>query len=161
MPESEFCWKKDCQDTLFLKVSATRKVSESSYFTRRWREIEGELEGGHHGPSPCLGTGPPLAVPRCGEEALAHLWFPPLAYFTPRNPNTQRSVAEIFRRLCGTENNREKSSPAGRNLPGKFLPGGRKSSPSSPSSSWTSSGSSFSSSPPPAPSSPPLHFVPL
>ena len=34
---------------------------------------------------------------------------------------------------------REKSSPAERNLPGKFLPGGGKPSPSSPSSSWTSS----------------------
>ena len=42
--------------------------------------------GGHHGPSPCLGAGPPLAAPRCGEEALAHLWCSPLAYFIPPKP---------------------------------------------------------------------------
>ena len=77
-----------------------------------------------------------------------------------RNPKVEGIIEDSHRRLLEAEKHqREKSSPAGRNLPGKFPSGGGKSSPSSPSSSWTSLGSSSSSSPPPTPSSPPLHLV--
>ncbi|KAK1667029.1 hypothetical protein QYE76_055188 [Lolium multiflorum] len=42
-----------------------------------------------------------------------------------RKPKPQRDPHEGLRRLCGAENTRErKSSPAGRNPPGKFPPGG-------------------------------------
>ena len=99
---------------------------------------------------------------------LGRVWPPwptsgsPLSRISsPRKPKTGRTITEEFRRRCGAENTRErKSSPAGRNLPGKFLPGGGKSSPSSPSSSWTSSGSSSPSPPSPAPSSPPSPLRP-
>ena len=67
--------------------------------------------------------------------------------------STKSSAASTGRKLA-----REKSSPAGSNLSGKFLPGGGRSKPSSSSSSWTSLGSSSPSSPSP---SPPLHSVPL
>ena len=67
--------------------------------------------------------------------------------------STESSAASTGRKLA-----REKSSPAGRNLSGKFLPGGGRSKPSSPSSSWTSLGSSSLLSPSPSPS---LHSVPL
>ena len=80
---------------------------------------------------------------------------------SPGNPKTYRIIEGIFRRLCGTENNRErKALRQGEICRGNSFPEGGKSSPSSPSSSWTSLGSS-SSSPPPSPSSPPLHSVPL
>ena len=71
----------------------------------------------------------------------------------PQNPKTRGTIIEEFRRCCGAENTG--SSPAGRNLLGKFLPERGKSSPSSPPSSWTSSGSSSPSPSSSAPSSSP------
>ena len=66
--------------------------------------------------------------------------------------STKSSAASTGQKLA-----REKNSPAGSNLPGKFLPGEGRSKPSSPSSSWNPLGSS-SSSPSPSLS---LHSVPL
>ena len=112
--------------------------------------------------------GPHHAMARASPWPRHHVvWRPwpttgsaPSRTSSPGNPKTQGAIKKIFRHLHEAENNREKSSPTGRNLPGKFLPGGGKSSPSSPLSRWTSLGSSSSSSSS-SPSSPPLHSVPL
>ena len=93
----------------------------------------------------CRGPGPPGSAP---FRAL----LPPVT-LRRNTSSTKSSAASTGRKLA-----REKSSPVGSNLSGKFLPGGGRSKPSSPSSSWTSLGSSSQSSPSP---SPPLHFVPL
>ena len=75
---------------------------------------------------------------------------------SPRKPKVEESVQRnIPPPLRGGKHQREKSSPADRNLPGEIPSRRGKSTPSSPPSSWTSSGSSSSSSPPSAPSSPP------
>ncbi|KAK1681039.1 hypothetical protein QYE76_041887 [Lolium multiflorum] len=90
------------------------------------------------------------------------LWGPhsPFASFSSRTPSSRKpkpreDLTKGYSRLAGRRTPREKSSPAGRNPPGKF-PG--KSTPSPSSSSGTSSPSS-SSSPPSTPPSPPLHLV--
>ena len=109
------------------------------------------------------GRGPPLGRawgPPGGPGS------PPAPPFRVYHPSDLKIIGgrfeEIFRRRLGGGNHRErKSSPAGRNLPGKFLPGEGRSSPSSSSSSRASSGSSSTSSSPTAPSSPQLHSVPL
>ena len=114
--------------------------------------------------------GPHHVVARPGPGPRHHVvWRPwpttasaPLRISSPRNPKTGRFIEEIFRRLYGAENNRErKALRQGEICRGNSFPEGGKSSPSSPSSSWTSLGSSSSSSPPPSPPSPPLHSVPL
>src|SRR3954464_3154208 len=86
----------------------------------------------------CGHPGPPLAEP-------LHVLYP-LGVKTLKIASQKSSTA-----ATGRETQREENSPAGRNLPGKFLPERGKSSPSSPPSRWTSSGSS---SPSPSPSSP-------
>ena len=93
----------------------------------------------------CHGPGPPGSAP-------FHVLLPPET-LRHKPSSTKSSAASTGRKLA-----REKSSPAGSNLPGKFLPGEGRSSPSLPSSTWTSLGSSSPSSPSP---SPPLHSVPL
>ena len=75
---------------------------------------------------------------------------------SPRKPKVGGASREIVPPpLRGGKHQREKSSPADRNLPGEIPSRRGKSTPSSPPSSWTSSGSSSSSSPPSAPSSQP------
>jgi hypothetical protein len=37
LPESRFCWKKDRQDTIFLKISNYKKIPRNSYFIERWK----------------------------------------------------------------------------------------------------------------------------
>ncbi|KAK1645615.1 hypothetical protein QYE76_063420 [Lolium multiflorum] len=76
--------------------------------------------------------------------------------FVPK-PKPHRGPHEGYSRLCG-RTPREKSSPAGRNPPGKFLPEGEIDAIAIVIER-TSSPSSSSSSPPSTPPSPPLHLV--
>jgi hypothetical protein len=78
--ESRFCWKKDSQDTIFLKTSNSKKIPRSSYFARRRKYPEGEGKVSHQGPTPPGGAGQPEAAPPGGVAALAHLYHCPLAY---------------------------------------------------------------------------------
>jgi hypothetical protein len=106
--------------------------------------------------SPPGGAGPPLAASPYGEATLAHYFHRPLAYIVVPENLSQREGSEIDTAACARRKTpREKSSPAGRNLLGKFLPGEGRSSPSSLSSRWTSSGSSSTSTSSSAPSYPP------
>ena len=153
------------------KASSRHPISED----RQFREIMLKLlfyqmpkpakRGGRDGPrgAHAIGRrGSPLAAPWKGVGALAHLWRSAFAYLIPQKPYDGESPRGNIPPPPRGGNHRErKSSPAGRNLPGKFLPGGGRSSPSSSSSRWTSSGSSSSSSPPPSPPSPLHHLVPL
>ena len=93
----------------------------------------------------CGCPGPPGATP-------FRVLHPPIT-LRHNTSSTESSAASTGWKLA-----REKSSPAGSNLPRKFLPRGGRSKPSSLSSNWTSLGSSSPSSPSP---SPPLHSVPL
>jgi hypothetical protein len=43
-PESGFCWKKDCQDTIFQKIRKFQKNTKKLYFTRRLKKPEGGVE---------------------------------------------------------------------------------------------------------------------
>jgi hypothetical protein len=80
----------------------------------------------------------------------------PSCISSPQKTKTRERIAQkTSPPLRGGKHIERESSPAGKNLPGKFLPGAGKLSPSSLSSSWASLGSSSSSPPsPPAPSSP-------
>jgi hypothetical protein len=96
--------------------------------------------------SPPGGASPPLATSACGEATLAHHYYRALAYIVvPENLSQGGSEIDTVA-SAGQKTPREKSSLAGRNLPGKFLPGEGRSLPSSSSSRWTSSGSSSPSS---------------
>ena len=79
----------------------------------------------------CGGPGPPGSAP-------FHVVLPPVTLRWNQS-STKSSATSTGQKLT-----REKSSPVGSNLPGKFLPGEGRSKPSSPSSSWTSLGSSSS-----------------
>ena len=135
----------------------------SSFSEENYRQVpiipdDGGSQKG--GPRWCLWGPHHLAVrmppgARAGGVAPFLILLPSVT-LSRNTSSTESSAASTGRKLA-----REKSSPAGSNLLGKFLPGGGRSKPSSPSSSWTSLGSS-SSSPSSSPSpSPPLHSVPL
>jgi hypothetical protein len=47
LPESGFCRKKDCQDTIFRKIRKFQKNTKKLYFTRRLKKLEGGVERGH------------------------------------------------------------------------------------------------------------------
>jgi hypothetical protein len=47
LPESGFCWKKDYQDTIFLKIRKFQKNTRKLYFTRRLKKLEGGVERSH------------------------------------------------------------------------------------------------------------------
>jgi hypothetical protein len=79
------------------------------------------------------GAGPPLAAPAYGEATLAHYYHRPFAYIiVPKNLSQGGSEIDTAA-SAGRKTSREKSSPARKNLPGKFLPGEGRSSPSSSS----------------------------
>jgi hypothetical protein len=80
LPESGFYWKKNRQDTIFLKASNSRKIPRSSYFVRRRRQPEGEAEVNHQGPTPPPGVDQPSAAPPGGVSALAHFCQRPFVY---------------------------------------------------------------------------------
>jgi hypothetical protein len=74
--------------------------------------------------SPPGGAGPPLAVPPYGEATRAHYYHRTLAYIVVPENLSQGGASEIDTAASvGQKTPREKSSPAGRNLLGKFLPG--------------------------------------
>ncbi|KAK1685727.1 hypothetical protein QYE76_046575, partial [Lolium multiflorum] len=120
----------------------TKEARRGSQLDPRWAHTIGR-------------RGPWLAAPPCGVG-------PPLfRSFSSRNPSSRRPKPQrnphegLQPPLRGGEHQREKSSPAGREIPSRR----GKSTPSSPSSSWTSSPSPSSSSPPSSPPSPPLDIV--
>jgi hypothetical protein len=47
LPESGFCWKKDCQDTIFQKIRKFQKNTRKLYFARRLKRPEGGVERSH------------------------------------------------------------------------------------------------------------------
>jgi hypothetical protein len=86
LPESRFCWKKDCQDTMFRKIRKFQKNTRKLYFARRLKRPEGGDERSHRVGSPTGGAGPPLAAPAYGEGTLAHYCHHPFAYIiVPKN----------------------------------------------------------------------------
>src|SRR3954449_10804691 len=115
------------------------------------------------------GSGGPQGAHTCSSRAWAGCGHPgpplaePLRVLHPLGVKTLKiSSQNSSAAAAGRETQREENSPAGRNLPGKFLEERGKSSPSSPPSSWTSSGSSSpspSSSAPSSSSSPPRSAV--
>jgi hypothetical protein len=65
-------------------------------------------------------VGPPLAAPSCGEATLAHYCHRPLAYIVvPENLSKGASKIDTAA-SAGRKTPREKSSLAGRNLPGEI-----------------------------------------
>src|SRR4051812_8391547 len=81
-------------------------------------------------------------------------------YLPHGKPKIERTPREIFRRLCGAKNHKErKALLQTAYLPGEIPSWRGKPSPSSPPSSWTSSGSSSSSPPPGTSSSPSLYHL--
>jgi hypothetical protein len=95
---------------------------------------------GAAGPHTTRWRGPSLATPPWGEATLAHSSHHPLAYRVfPQNLSREGGPEIDSATSAGRKTQREKSSPAGRNLSGKFLPGEGRSSPSP--SRRTSSGS--------------------
>jgi hypothetical protein len=120
-------------------VSEDREIPENTrnlYFTRRLKNPEGGGERSHRVGSPIGGAGPSLAAPACGEATLAHYYHRPFTYIIiPENLSQGGSEIDTTA-SAGQKTPREKSSLAGRNLAGKFLPEeGRSSSSSSSSSS--------------------------
>ncbi|KAK1665813.1 hypothetical protein QYE76_053972 [Lolium multiflorum] len=82
-------------------------------------EVEKTQGGADHGRR---GPWPGRATLWCGAPQPLS---PPFLRETLRpKPKLQRCVAKSHSRLCGAENTREKSSPAGRNPPGNSLPEG-------------------------------------
>jgi hypothetical protein len=47
LPESGFCWKKGCQDTIFQKIRKFQKNTRKLYFARRLKKPEGGVEKSH------------------------------------------------------------------------------------------------------------------
>jgi hypothetical protein len=68
----------------------TRKL----YFATRLKKPEGGSERSHRVGSPTGGTGPPLAVPPCGEATLAHYCHRPFTYFIVPKNLSQRGGAQ-------------------------------------------------------------------
>jgi hypothetical protein len=86
LSESEFCWKKDRQDTMFWKIRKFQKNTRKLYFTRRLKKPEGGGERSHRVGSSTGGMGPPLATPAYGEATLAHYCHRPFVYIiVPEN----------------------------------------------------------------------------
>jgi hypothetical protein len=56
LPELEFCWKKDYQDTIFWKIRKFQKNTKKLYFTRRLKKPEGGVERSHRTGSHTGGT---------------------------------------------------------------------------------------------------------
>ena len=63
-----FCFRKVVLE-IFSELDATK--TEVPIFPTRTRSPKEAKRGGHGLGSPCLGAGPPLAAPRCGEATLA------------------------------------------------------------------------------------------
>jgi hypothetical protein len=94
MPESGFCWKKDCQDTMFRKIRKFQKNTRKLYFARRLKKPEGGGERSHRVGSPTGGAGPPLVASPCGEATQAHYCHRPFAYFIVAENLSQRGGAQ-------------------------------------------------------------------
>jgi hypothetical protein len=146
--------KRTCKTPYFWRSTILEKYPEihiiSEYKSSQKEEVRGTA-GGHttrwRGPTPgrtALWWGHPGPL-------LPSL---PRVYCHPQKPKSGGSDIDTAA-SAGWKTPREKSSPAGRNQPGKFFPGEGRSSPSSSSSHWNSSGSSSPSSSSSAPSSPP------
>jgi hypothetical protein len=106
LPESGFCWKKDCQDTIFRKIKKFQKIifhQKTRGARRRRRE---EPQGGHT----TRGAGPPLAASAYGVATLAHYCHCPFAYFIVPKNLSQGGLRDRHRRLCGAENTRERKA---------------------------------------------------
>jgi hypothetical protein len=109
LPESGFCWKKDHQDTIFLKISNSRKIPRNSYFTRRRKYPEGESERSSRGPTPPGGAGQPLDAPPSGVATLAHFFHRPLTYIVVPENQRQEGESEIHRLYRAENTQREKA----------------------------------------------------
>jgi hypothetical protein len=116
LSESGFCWRKDRQDTIFLKINNSREIPGNSYIIRRQKYPEGEGERSSRRPTPPGGVGPPLAAPPWGEAALTHSFHCPLTYIVvpenlSRGGGEGGEIRDRHHRLCGAENTeREKLS---------------------------------------------------
>jgi hypothetical protein len=111
LAESGFCWKKDRQDTIFLKINNSREIPRNSYITIRRKYPEGGSERSIRGPTPPGGAGQPLAAPPRGEASLAHSCHRPLMYIVIPENLSRGGIRDRHHRLCGAENTeREKLS---------------------------------------------------
>ena len=83
MPEHQFLFSvvfgfRKVVLEIFSELDATK--TEVPIFSNTYPESEGDPKGASGLGSPCLGVGPPLAAPRCGEATLAAHQRCPSAY---------------------------------------------------------------------------------
>ena len=115
-----FWFQKSCSGNI---LGIGRHEDRSPYFSNTYPESEGDPKGASGLGSPCLGAGPPLAAPRCGEATLAAHRHCPSAYLFrsrenpkypslhprkfPQPPSSSTLVREGSEALPGTLPERE------------------------------------------------------